>query len=194
MCIGLLPGILLNTWPSLFCLFLAWIWSLVAKQTLVGAKIRQPNCDKTYLSSTKRRYLFKNNWIYPRVSVSHMHLSSLFLLCKIWTNIDQLIRLHSDFQPSRISTAAQFCCKWCGVAGEEFKELQPYKKLLMWMVKSRANRYDYIFWINVILWFQRCPPLAVFCIMGEMCLESELKHSLLLDKYLIEEGLSLKLK
>lgn len=96
MCIGPLPGILLNTWPSLFCLFLAWIWSLVAKQTLVGAKIRQPNCDKTYLSSTKRRYLFKNNWIYPRVSVSHMHLSSLFLLCKIWTNIDQLIRLHSN--------------------------------------------------------------------------------------------------
>lgn len=134
-----------NTWPSLSCLFLAWIWSLVAKQTLVGAKIRQPNCDKTYLPSTKKRCLFKKNWINPWVSVSHMYLSSLLLLCKIWTTIYQLIRPHSGFQPCSIATAAQFYCKWFGLSGEEFRVVAIWK-LLTWMVKSRANRCRLYLW------------------------------------------------
>lgn len=121
MCVGPLPRILWNTWPSLFCLFLAWIWSLVAKQTLVGAKIRQPNCDKTYLSSTKERCLLKKNWIYLWVNVSHIHLSSLLLSCKVWTKIDQLVRLHSDFQPYSIAIATLFYGKWSGLPGGEFR-------------------------------------------------------------------------
>lgn len=144
MCVGLLPGLSWNTWPSLFCLFLAWIWSLVAKQTLVGAKIRQPNCDKTYLPSTKKRRLFKKNWINPWVNVSHMYLSSLFLLCKIWTTVYQLIRLHSGFQSCSIATAAQFYCKRFGLSGEEFGVVAIWK-LLTWMVKSSANRWTLYF-------------------------------------------------
>lgn len=192
MCVGPMPGILLNTWPSLFCLFLARIWSLVAKQTLVGAKIRQPNCDKTYLSPTKKRRLFKKDWIYPRVNVSHMQLSSLFLLYNILTRIDQLTRLHSGFQPSTITTAAQFC-KWSCVAGGEFKEepqtIDMNGKKQEWIYMGR------IFWINVNYMISKMSKFWSLLHHGRNVFGVwELWGSLSLDISLIEVGLSSKVK